>query len=81
MLLDIQFNLYRVAEVLEGRCPRGQVDTLAIQNCSILGKSTANQRIEQIWLRLITSQLHPWQDLFRASITVTFLSAQSLRTV
>jgi hypothetical protein len=66
MLLDIQYNLYRATEVAEGRCAANQVDSLPIRACTILGKSTANQRIEQIWLRMITSQLRPWQDLFRA---------------
>jgi hypothetical protein len=65
MLLDLQFNLYRASEVLEGRCARDDVETLSISACSILGKSTANQRIEQIWLRLLVSQLRPWRDLFR----------------
>ena len=65
MLLDLQFNLYRASEVLERRCARDNVETLSIQECSILGKSTANQRIEQIWLRLMVSQLRPWRSLFR----------------
>jgi hypothetical protein len=42
MLLDIQYNLYRVTEVAKGHCAANQVDTLPIQACSILGKSTAN---------------------------------------
>lgn len=64
MLLDVQFNLHRTHMVRSEQCAPNQVDSIRSASCIILGKSTANQRIESIWRRLLTAQEQPWRELF-----------------
>jgi hypothetical protein len=57
LLLDIQYNFYRAQHAYK--------EGLRISDCTVLGKSVANQRIESIWKRLVTSTLQEWRYLFR----------------
>lgn len=65
MLLDVQYNLFRAHELQAGRCSPDEVNTLRSTSCILLGKSTANQRIESIWKRMLVAQIQPWRELFR----------------
>jgi hypothetical protein len=69
MLIDIQYNFYRSTEVISSRCLPQDVDNLPTTGCALLGKSTANQRIEQIWHRMLLAQLQPYRDLLRTLST------------
>jgi hypothetical protein len=57
LLLDLQYNFYRAQNTYR--------EGLRISDCTVLGKSVANQRIESIWKRLVGSTLQEWRYLFR----------------
>jgi|SRR6266516_4645582 len=59
LLADAQFNFYIRHRQALGTCPEDE-ESLNIRECYMFGTSTANIRIESIWMRMLRHQTRPW---------------------
>ena len=59
LLADVQFSLYVLHRKANDTCPDDE-DSLRLRKCYIFGTSTANVRIESIWMKMLRSQTKPW---------------------
>ena len=59
LLADAQYSFYVLNQKAKGTCPEDE-DELKLRDCYMFGTSTANIRIESMWMRMIRSQTKPW---------------------
>jgi hypothetical protein len=59
LLADAYFSLYVLHKIEEG-LPQEDEDTLRLRDCYMFGTSTANIKIESLWMRMLRSQTRPW---------------------
>jgi hypothetical protein len=64
LLADAHLRLFLEHRHIAGD-DQSTLDTLPVTDCFWFGPSTANQRIENWWLRLLTTQLEWWITYFR----------------
>ena len=59
LLADTQYNFYIRHRRALGTCPEDE-DTLNLRECYMFGTSTANVKIESLWMRMLRHQTRPW---------------------
>jgi hypothetical protein len=59
LLADAHFSLYVLHKKEKGLLPEEE-DALRLRDCYMFGTSTANIRIESMWMRMLRSQTRPW---------------------
>lgn len=59
LLADAHFSLYILHKREEGLSQEDE-DNLRLRDCYMFGTSTANIKIESLWMRMLRSQTRPW---------------------
>ena len=59
LLADAHFSLFIQKQAAAGATEE-ELQALRIRQCWMLGTSTANIKVESLWIRMITSQTAPW---------------------
>jgi hypothetical protein len=59
LLADSHFSFFRKHKQAEGATPE-QVEALRFRDCFMFGTSTANIKVESVWMRMLGSQTRPW---------------------
>jgi len=59
LLADAHFSFYREHKRSQGLTD-DEVDSLRVRQCYMFGTSTANLRVENVWMRMIGSQTATW---------------------